>query len=257
MLTEEEKRYKCPKNHSFDKAKEGYVNLILQGGSHGDDKNMIKARRDFLDKGYYSGFALAICKALQSVIKDSDTLLDCGCGEGYYTEKFHSVIPDSSELYAIDISKFALKYAGKRLKNHSDKLAVATAYNLPFEDESINVITSIFSPFAREEFLRVMTKGAYLILGIADENHLFELKCAVYDNPYKNEVADFNIEGFEFIEEISAKEQLNIACADDIKNLFEMTPYAHKTSPADIKKLDDLSELTVSADFKVLIYRKK
>ena len=50
--------YLCPKNHSFDIAKSGYVNLLLNSsqGHHGDDKLMVRARRDFLDKGYYDRF---------------------------------------------------------------------------------------------------------------------------------------------------------------------------------------------------------
>lgn len=57
--------YLCPKNHSFDIAKSGYVNLLLNSsqGHHGDDKLMVRARRDFLDKGYYDRFIAAVADA--------------------------------------------------------------------------------------------------------------------------------------------------------------------------------------------------
>lgn len=251
------KFYRCESNHSFDKAKEGYVNLVLQGGSHGDDKAMVKARRDFLNKGYYEHFANALSLAMKRAADQKVKLLDSGCGEGYYTNKFAKILPDGSEIYGIDISKNALKYAGRKLDKANCKLAVASAYELPFAEKSFDIIVDIFSPLALDEFKRVLTDNGYLILGIADKNHLYELKKAVYENPYQNELSDFEIPGFELAENISASQKITLDSNEDIKNLFEMTPYAHKTSQKDIQKLDRLKVLTVSADFLVLVYKKK
>ena len=79
--------YLCPKNHSFDIAKSGYVNLLLNSsqGHHGDDKLMVRARRDFLDKGYYDRFIAAVADAAAEFTPPEATVLDAGCGEGIYS----------------------------------------------------------------------------------------------------------------------------------------------------------------------------
>jgi len=97
-------QFKCLKGHSFDISKEGYVNLLMsnaQGKRHGDDKLMVKARKSFLDKGYYS----FLRDKINEIIGSGNTVLDSGCGEGYYTELFS----ENNDVLGIDISKEALK----------------------------------------------------------------------------------------------------------------------------------------------------
>ena len=79
--------YVCPKDHSFDLARSGYVNLLLNSsqGHHGDDKLMVRARRDFLDKGYYDRFIAAVADAAAAFAPPEATVLDAGCGEGIYS----------------------------------------------------------------------------------------------------------------------------------------------------------------------------
>ena len=64
----EEKGLGCKKNHRFDLSKEGYVNLFLSQQSkqkrHGDDKAMVRARKDFLEKGYYRPLLDGICETV-------------------------------------------------------------------------------------------------------------------------------------------------------------------------------------------------
>ncbi|MDE7139068.1 MAG: methyltransferase, partial [Ruminococcus sp.] len=97
------KTYVCPKNHSFDIARSGYVNLLLSKHAgktvHGDNKLMVQARHDFLEKDYYSPLRDTICEKVKSGV-----ILDAGCGEGYYTAGISEKL-GSSEIYGIDISK--------------------------------------------------------------------------------------------------------------------------------------------------------
>lgn len=111
--------YLCPKNHSFDIAKSGYVNLLLNSsqGHHGDDKLMVRARRDFLDKGYYDRFIAAVADAAAEFTPPEATVLDAGCGEGIYSLAVLRAIEKAGkhgELLGVDISKTALQYASKR-----------------------------------------------------------------------------------------------------------------------------------------------
>ena len=116
--------YKCPSRHSFDISKQGYVNLLPPSakGVHGDNKEMIKARRDFLQKGYYRPMCDVLTESVANFAKGRKlSLLDAGCGEGYYTSSVSKATNCST--VGIDISKDALVYASKRLPDA--ELAVA------------------------------------------------------------------------------------------------------------------------------------
>lgn len=247
---------KCDKKHCFDISSSGYVNLLTKGGKkgHGDDKIMVRARRDFLSKGYYGHLREALRKALSEIGKEKQTILDSGCGEGYYTKGFSDVFKES-EIYGIDVSKEALKLAAKLCPNVS--FAAASAYCLPFENDSFDIITSIFAPFALNEFHRVLKQGGCFITAIPLERHLFGLKQAVYEKPYLNKPENTELEGFKLIFRAEVKKEILLKGTEDIKNLFMMTPYYYKTSSEDQKKLDNIEKLSTETEFLVLSYIKQ
>lgn len=257
-LEENESSFKCSSNHCFDKSKSGYVNLLITSGKkgHGDNKMMITARHNFLNKGYYEDLKSNLCHEIKIYAEKWVRLLDSGCGDGYYTVGICDEVLDSKkgEVYAIDVSKEALKIAAKSCT--AAKFAVASAYKLPFEDESFDIITSLFAPLALEEFYRVLKKGGILITAIPLENHLYQLKQAVYDTPYKNKPEDTEIKGFELLNAQELRKEIQLESNEDIKNLFMMTPYYYKTSASDQKKLDNLESLTTEIEFLILTYRR-
>lgn len=263
-LVREEHSYKCEKNHSFDIAAKGYVNLLLSNQMNaklpGDNKLMVNARADFLGKGYYSHLAEKIAEAVMENFSGG-TVIDAGCGEGYYTEKIYVSLKekyDDFSLSGIDISKFACAHAAKRFKGDCRcEVAAASIFHMPFADDSADVLVTMFAPFCREEFYRVLKKGGAFIMAIPGEDHLMSLKAAVYDEPYKNTTADYDIEGFEFIESRRVSRSIFIDNSDDIRSLFTMTPYYYKTSPEGHARVNALTSLETEADFEVLIYRKK
>ncbi len=249
-----DKSLKCSKNHCFDRAKSGYINLLSgKGGNHGDPKEMVLARKSFLDRGYYEPLREDVAKTAKEVTPGTGTLLDCGCGECYYTQRIAELLPNA-DIMGIDVSKDAVNYGCKRSKKLD--LAVASVYAIPVADSSVDTAVSIFAPAAIEEFLRVLKPEGYLIMAIGAENHLWSLKKAVYETPYKNETADYSIDGFVFIGKKELKYTVDLASTEDIKNLFSMTPYYHKTSQTDIAKLDTLEKLTTEIEFEILIYKK-
>ncbi len=251
------KSYVCEDNHCFDISKDGYVNLLMSQQSslkrHGDDKLMVRSRRDFLEKGYYEKLRSGICEAVNSRVTEKGVLVDVGCGEGYYTG---ALSPDGRyEVLGIDISKDALKYAAKALKESS--FAVASAFSLPFADKSVDCVLSVFAPSAYEEFSRVLTDGGVLIKAVPLEDHLWELKCALYDKPYKNkpEIRDEAL--FELVSSNEIKYKISLTDSDDIMNLFRMTPYYYKTGRKETQKLTELNELETTVHFAVEIYEKR
>ncbi len=253
------KSYVCPKNHSFDTAKSGYVNLLLSkhaGGSvHGDNKLMVRARRDFLDKGYYSPLCEALCRAVCRYTPDEGTLLDAGCGEGYYTESVQRALNEcgkNAHVYGIDISKTAADYAAKRCTEAL--FAAASVFHIPVREHSCDTLITLFAPYCGEEYSRVLKKGGTMIMAIPSQNHLWELKQAVYDTPYRNEVKDYELGGFKLLEKERISYTMSIDNPQDIQSLFTMTPYYYRTGREQQQRLNALESLAVQADFELLVY---
>ena len=246
---------KCENSHCFDIAKQGYVNLLLGSGSgnHGDNKLMLWARKAFLDGGYYEKLKNAVAEAVSDYASDGARVIDCGCGEGYYTSAVCNAVA-GIEMCAFDISKDALKLACKR--NSGIEYAVASSFDIPVRDESVDILLEIFSPHAQKEFSRILKPDGIMIMVIPLKRHLFELKQAVYDEPYENEVAPFKIDGYTLLENREVKYKFSLNDTQSIKNLFMMTPYYYKTGVKEQARLNTLQHLDVSAEFSILIYKK-
>ncbi len=233
--------------------------LSSSAGGHGDDKPMLVSRRAFLEKGYYAHLLEALKDVCLEHFEKDCTLVDAGCGEGYYTDSICRALTEKTErvnFFAFDIAKDAAKMVAKKM-GRSATVFVSSAYRMPLADESADGILSLFAPFAREEYLRVLKPGGLLIRAYPLEDHLFELKKAVYDHPLKNAAVSDSGEGWESVKEIRIRKRLELNSNEDIVALFGMTPYAHKTSEQDRNKLNALTKLSVETDFGVGVYRKK
>ncbi|MBR3818967.1 MAG: methyltransferase domain-containing protein [Clostridia bacterium] len=261
-LSEEEKLYRCENGHCFDKSKFGYINLLQSQKSsakrHGDDRLMVRARRDFLDSGYYSFLREFLCEICEKYLPDGGDFLDAGCGECWYSSGLKRYYAEKGKeifVSGVDISKDALEYASKR--KSGIPLAVASLFDLPFADESFDAVLNIFSPEADDEFYRVLKTGGYLIRVIPLENHLLGLKTAIYDKPYLNDVPDRETENFVCVKTSQVKMNLCLDSNEAIQNLFRMTPYYYKTGIDDQQKINNLDYLETQAEFEIRVYRKE
>lgn len=260
-LEREERRYICPAGHSFDRAKEGYCNLLPVNRKHskdpGDDKGMAAARGAFLSKGYYEPLRRELCRLAVSMTGDAPAVLDTGCGEGYYTSGIYRALlagGKAPRMAGTDISKFTLRRAVKREKEV--EFAVASSYHLPVAAESVDLIVNCFSPMAAEEFRRVLKKGGGLLYVVPSEKHLWELKEILYDRPYVNEVKEVPYEGFEPVEVRHVEEVIHLPCREDIGALFQMTPYFWNTPREGVRRLEEREELTCRISFDIHVFRK-
>lgn len=253
-LTNEEKSCECEgeRRHCFGFSKSGYLNLSGPHGGSGDKKDAIRARREFLNAGYYAPLADAITKKLNII--GAKSALDAGCGEGYYTNRFSKDL----EILGIDLSKDGIDAAAKAAKGQEGSCGyvIASLFSMPIPDKTFDAVVNIFAPCAEDEFLRVLKPGGYVILVGAGENHLLGLKRILYENPYLNtERADLPRKM-----ELVAKDRLSytvtVQGSAQIAALFSMTPYYWRTSPADQKKLEALTELTTELDFDIFLFRK-
>lgn len=255
-LRELEKGAVCINGHSFDKAKSGYINLLpnnLPKGNHGDNKLMIKARHNFLEKGYYKPLRDKLCEVIGKYTSVAPLIVDAGCGEGWYTKGIFDYLSDA-EILAVDISKDAMKIAAKREKQI--KCAAASVFHLPIEGECAHICLSVFSPLCETEFHRILKKGGYFIYVIPAENHLWSLKKAIYDEPYKNAVKPYNMENFDFVERVCVDGVMKMKSSADVENLFMMTPYYYKTSQSDTEKLLSSPPEEIEYSFEILIFQK-
>jgi 23S rRNA (guanine745-N1)-methyltransferase len=255
-----ERTAKCAAGHSYDRAKEGYFNLLLTniGGTHGDNKEMIEARRTFLDAGYYAPLSDALNALILRILPKGGRVLDGGAGEGYYTARLAEVLSAEereSEIYSFDISKDAVRRLAKRRADLHP--AVAGVYDMPVASESVDVMLNLFAPFAGAEFLRVLKKDGYLCMAVPEREHLFGLKEKVYENPYYNEVSEEIPEGFSLVESIEIKEVIRITDPLHIRALFAMTPYAYRTGKEGREAVLALDSLETPIHFRLFLYRKK
>ncbi len=252
--------YICQNNHSFDRAKSGYVNLLRSQVSskkrHGDDKLMIRARTAFLEKGYYRPLLEGILAECEQLTGKLVHLCDIGCGEGWYTDHIFRHLRERGQVVqmeGIDISKDALAVCAKR--NPYIGAAVASISALPIQTGSVDMLLNLFAPFDVSEFGRVLKKGGIWLKAIPLEKHLLGLKRAIYEHPYENEVVIEEHEGFTLFSRRDIKAQLHLE-GEDIGNLFCMTPYYYKTGKADQEKLTALTALDTEIEFAVLCYTK-
>ncbi|MFI3206597.1 MAG: methyltransferase domain-containing protein [Clostridia bacterium] len=256
VLNPKEKALVCENGHSYDIARQGYVHLLMSNKMHsknpGDTKEMVDARRSFLEKGYYDIFANKICELIEKYGKNAEFILDAGCGEGYYSNKYSAVT--KAEIVGFDISKFAVKSASAKYK-HID-FAVASCFNIPIKENSCDILLNVFSPMAESEFLRVLKKDGIFIYAIPGKRHLFELKEVLYEKPYENEEKDSEYKGLVLLDRISVKGKISLSKSEDIWNLFSMTPYYWKTDIKGSQKLKETEKLDTEIHFDFLVYQK-
>lgn len=253
----------CEHSHNFDLAKSGYVNLLPPNAKNsknpGDNKLMVDARKNFLEKGYYTPLCKALCEQALHFCQGNPApvIVDAGCGEGYYTTQVTEALSQvcKPEVFGVDISKFALNSAAK--KNKQIRYAVGSIHHLPIGDRCCDLLLNLFAPYSGKEFLRILKPNGIFIMVIPGENHLLGLKEAVYDTPYKNEVKDYPLEGFSMVNKVVVEENITLTSTEDIENLFLMTPYYYKTSQENRDRLKVLTTLTTPIHFEILIYQKQ
>ena len=245
----------CAEKHSFDIAKEGYVNLLTaqhkSGDRTGDNRAMARARHAFLERGCFAGLAQEMARQMQTLTGSDPTVLDICCGEGYYAQAAAAAKP--CRLFGFDLSKEMVRLAARR-KIPNALFFVANLAAIPLPASSVDFAMHLFAPFHAPEFARVLKRSGSLISVIPGRDHLFSLKEAVYDTPYRNDEAAPDGGALRLLERTRVKQTIRLETKEDIRALFSMTPYAYRTSKTDLAKLDRLETLETVTDFVLLRY---
>ncbi len=241
------------RTHSYDFARSGYLNLTRPGEGEGDLKDAINARRLFLGAGYYEPLSSEINSILQNL--NAKTVLDAGCGEGYYTNR---MTEKNRAVLGVDLSRAGIDAAAKFAKQNVTGAAfvVGSIFSLPVADATCDVVTNLFAPCCESEFARALKSGGHLILVGAGERHLMGLKEVLYENPYLNPGRADLPTGMREVDRRRLTYSITVEGEESIEALFSMTPYYWRTSEADHAKLKNIQTLTTEVDFDIFIYQK-
>lgn len=252
-LTLLETNFKCCNRHSFDLAKFGYVNLapqIKQSANY--DKENFQNRQQILEAGFYQAILDAVSDLLASS-KTTTTILDIGCGEGFYSRKLQESHSEKT-FYAFDISKDSVQIAAKSEPNWAVNWFVGDLACLPIKDANMDILLDIFSPANYGEFRRVLSKDGILIKVIPTENHLKEIRQRVQDQLTNKEYSNQDIkehfqEHFTILSSQTASLTKTIT-TEQLQALLSMTPLLFHV---DQSKIDwsQLTEITIEAEILV------
>ena len=254
-VSQQGRTLRCERGHSFDLSAEGYVNLLQNAKAEtGDGREMVAARRRFLEGGYYACLRDTLADLAEKFTggREHPAFFDAGCGEGYYTAGvFGRLCRPGRELAAVgfDLSRTAVRLAARRKSGAC--FAVAGIFDLPVRDGCADMVLSVFAPVAGAEFARVLRPGGYLIVAAPGPRHLFGLKEVLYDRPYENEEAQFSIPGMRQTDIVRVGGTVHLTGAQAVRDLFAMTPYFWHTPADGIRRLEGVSKLETPAEFSV------
>ena len=255
QLNRQDRALVCPNKHSFDIARQGYVNLLTVQQKHsltpGDTRDQVLARRAFLEAGYYAPIAQALIDTAKKY-GVSGEILDIGCGEGWYSSRLAEAL--NLPLTGLDISKEAVRCAAAKYKAH--QWLCATAAHIPVPDESAGLITSLFALTLPEEFHRVLMPNGLYFQVLAAEDHLLGLKSIIYDQLHRKEKDTApELPGFERLESISIRFSFTVE-GDQIQNLFSMTPHVFRIGKDGAGRLAETTALEDTASCVLNVFRR-
>lgn len=251
--------WRCENGHSYDVAKQGYVNLLpvqnKRSKDPGDSKAMVQARREFLEQGYYEPLAQVLADTV--LAQGEQAVLDAGCGEGYYLRYLvEQAVQNGTDLSvaALDISKWAVQAAAKRDKRLS--WMVASNNSIPMDDNSVDTILCVFGFPVEAEFKRVLKPGGRLIMVDPTGDHLKELKAIIYSEiKSKNETLPITASEFELISEQRETFPVSLTSNEAIKDLLTMTPHLYRSNAEGREEAKRLEALDLTADIWIRVFR--
>ena len=255
-LNQEGRRFACTANHSFDLARQGYLNLLVVQQKHslnpGDTREQVLSRREFLEAGYYA----PIVEALVDAAKEQNIrgqILDVGCGEGYYSARLADAL--ESPLLGLDISKEAVRCAAAKYKGK--QWLCATAAHIPVEPESVQLLTSLFAITLPEEFHRVLKKDGWYFQVLVAQDHLLGLKSIIYDQlNFKEKDTVPELPGFSLVKSVPIRFTFTVE-GQQIRNLFSMTPHVFRIGKEGARRLEETRVLTDTASCVLNVYRRQ
>jgi len=244
----------CANRHEFDRAREGYVNLLpanrKRSREPGDSTEMIAARRRVHESGAYVELASAISGQLAS-LATMEAMLDLGCGEGFYLDAMAAAQP-AAQLCAVDISRAAVRLAARR--HRSASIAVASAFHLPLPESCMDAVLRVFAPSDDAQLARVLKPGGHYLEVCPGPRHLWQLREQLYRVPREHAPARVEVAGMDLVASQNVAYELPLDRAL-LADLVTMTPFAHRGQRARREALLASGLHAVSMAFSLHLFR--
>ena len=264
-LAGDKKHLECPQRHSFDAARQGYWNLLLANQKRskdpGDNAEMVQARRNFLSLGYYQQLADTVAARVTALSQAIETprILDMGSGEGYYTSGIRQALEQSTsdfQLAGLDISKHAVKAACSNDKNIT--WMVASGARMPVADNSLDLVSVLFSRLMPDEFARTLKPGGQLLIAYPGEQHLIELRELIYDEVRHSgfEPAKLLGDTFQHCDTETVRYRFCLPDQQQIQQLLAMTPHGWRINQAARDRLQQLDQLELTLDVQLARFER-
>lgn len=247
----------CLNNHTFDFAKQGYVNMMTRSANSHYDKELFKARQKvIMDRNL---LALLHKKISEIIIKNMDSLkgeimiFDAGCGEGSHLQRILDECRNETITgIGLDISKEGIRMAAS---NYNESIwLVGDLANSPLADQSCHFILNILSPANYNDFKRIIVPNGFVIKVVPRSNYLKELREALFDNTDKmsfinDETVSLFNKHFHLVDVINLSYTKELTQTELI-NLVQMSPLSWYKSKGDIDRIINrgISEVTVDLD---------
>lgn len=251
----------CENNHCFNISKKGYVNLLKNNNKTIYDKSLFESRSKIYAEKIYEKLSKEIIDIVDKYTNNKDTnyVLDAGCGEGYYLNQLYldEKINKKCRLFGIDISRegitLATRYENEILWSVSD-LA-----NLPFENSKFDVILDILSPSNYKEFTRILNKDGVVVKIIPEEHYLQEIRNEIKGNIKREKYSNKNIiDTFkDNLEVVYDKRITYKAKTVNLADFIKMTPLTSSLSESQIEKLIESKIDSITIDLKVIVGKIK
>lgn len=255
----------CERGHVFDIARLGYVNLLAaqdkRSRDPGDSKAMVKARSYFLGKGHYEPIARSVVEAIGPLLDGPATIVDAGCGDGYYLAALADQLADSSgspfALVGFDISKWAVQAAARRCPA---TWLVASNRQIPLSAGSADILLSLFGFPHLPEFARLVRRGGYYLSLDAGADHLLELRRVIYPDlrPERTgEPLDLAMAGFDEVVKVPVHFQTPPLGPEDLSALLTMTPHLYRASREGLARAQGLADLSLTASVNLSVWQRQ
>lgn len=252
-LQRQERVFACSASHSFDIAREGYVNLVLaqhrRSASSGDPADSLRQRRAFLEAGHYTPAAQRLSDLLADLAPEQ--LLDAGCGEGWYLRQLHGRLP-GCQLYGVDVAKEGVRLAARASAEIG--YAVGNTFRLPVLNASVDAVLQVFAPADVDQVRRVLRPDGHFVEVTPGPTHLQAYRAMIYETPREHAEAPV-ADGLALVHQQQVTWPLDLVRREDIAALIEMTPYKWHMNPDTYARIQGLTEWQDSADFTVRVYR--
>ena len=271
LLVSLAKTFKCDNGHTFDMARQGYLNLLpvqfKASKDPGDSQSMVSARRKVLEQGYYETLANAVCDLVTARLAQNHPtrgiVMDAGCGEGYYSARLQQHLQsrfgkDSVPVLAMDISKWSIAAAAKSHRQLA--CVVATNKHPPVLAGSALLITSLFGFASWESWARIQLPGQSVVLADPGPNHLLELREHIYDTVRVHEPADdpaAEQAGYQCVDRQRICYSTDVKSNDALLAILEMTPHGRRVTEDKRAALEAIHSLRLSVDVVIRVFERQ